>query len=92
MINYNYYDITNVPMGELLDWLSDFKEINIRYSTIDNRYCNLSAYYDNNSVIDNSYSSYLVTVEGSLFDEKVLLCYALFLQINSLYYKVSLII
>lgn len=42
MINYNYYDITNVPMGELLDWLSDFKESNIRYSTIDNRYCNLS--------------------------------------------------
>lgn len=25
MINYNYYDITNVSMGELLDWLSDFK-------------------------------------------------------------------
>ena len=71
MINYNYYDITNIPMGELLDWLSDFKESNIRYSIIDNRYCNLSAYYDNNSVIDNSYSSYLVTVEGSLFDEKV---------------------
>ena len=70
MINFKYYDITTVPMDELLGCLSDFKESNIRYSIIDNQYHDISAYY-NKPIVDTYYSSYLVTVDGSLFDEKV---------------------